>query len=479
MRPLRAPVEIRSLPHQAELLQSILDASTEAVWGLDLAGNCTFINHSATNSLGFTAKELIGHNMHRLTHHHYPDGRQFEEQDCPINVVLLKGKPVRELHQTLYRKDGKGFLAQVSAKPVIVQGRIVGAVVTFSERQESYAEADLDAILESASQGIYVVHRDGRVRMNRRAREMNGGDFPRELHTLDKAMAGQPSTEVMRVANRWIESTGGPIRHQGAIIGGIAINTDVTQSRLQDEALRKSEKLAAMGQLASSIAHEINNPLESITNLLYLMRHSNSIGEIQSYAQLAQEELKRVTDITLQTLRFHRQQTKTSPVDLAELLRTLMTLYTGRLLVRGISVEMRLREAPPVVALDGELRQVINNLVRNALDAMEGGGGRLLLRLSPRCNWKVMRQGVSLTVADTGEGIGLAMKRHLFEPFHTTKEHTGTGLGLWVSKGIIEKHGGTIRVRSRQGAEHGTVFSIWLPLDGAEREFATIPVVEG
>ena len=145
-----------------------------------------------------------------------------------------------------------------------------------------------------------------------------------------------------------------------------------------------------MGQLASSIAHEINNPLESITNLLYLVRHSQSMDDMQEYARIAQEELARVTEITLQTLRFHRQQSKPSQVDMAELLRTVMSLYTGRLLVRDISVELKLVVVPRVLCLEGEIRQVVNNLVRNALDAM-GTGGQLFIRLHPQIDSRTRR----------------------------------------------------------------------------------------
>jgi signal transduction histidine kinase len=123
-------------------------------------------------------------------------------------------------------------------------------------------------------------------------------------------------------------------------------------------------------------------------------------------------------------------------------------------------------EAPQVLSLEGEIRQVVNNLVRNALDAMSYGG-RLLVRLHPQQDWHTGAKGVRLTVADTGEGIGPEMKAHLYEPFQTTKEMTGTGLGLWVSKGIVEKHGGHIRTRTRRGEGHGTVFAVWLPVEGS------------
>jgi signal transduction histidine kinase len=243
------------------------------------------------------------------------------------------------------------------------------------------------------------------------------------------------------------------------------VNSDVTQVRLQDEALRRSEKLAAVGQLASSIAHEINNPLESITNLLYLIQQAETIAEVQHYTTLAQSELARVTEITLQTLRFNRQQSKPAEVDMAELLHTVMTLYTGRLLVRSIDADMKLMKVPRVLSLEGEIRQVINNLVRNALDSMSHGG-RLLVRLHPQRDWHTGTEGVRLTVADTGVGIAPEMQAHLYEPFQTTKEMTGTGLGLWVSKGIVEKHGGRIRMRTRRGEGHGTVFAVWLPVEG-------------
>ena len=177
------------------------------------------------------------------------------------------------------------------------------------------------------------------------------------------------------------------------------MNTDVTQVRLQDEALRRSEKLAAVGQLASSIAHEINNPLESITNLLYLMRQSESMEDVQQYATLAQEELARVTEITLQTLRFHRQQSK--PVGggyggaAAHRDGAVYGADAGSRHRCGYEADGRRRGC---CALEGEIRQVVNNLVRNALDAMSSGG-RLLVRLHPQRDW---RSGVNGSPGDGG-----------------------------------------------------------------------------
>jgi signal transduction histidine kinase len=309
--------------------------------------------------------------------------------------------------------------------------------------------------------GVYIATPDVKMRSNHVAKMMSGGEFPGELKTLEKALAGEWSTETVKTADRWIRSVAAPICLNGKILGGVAVNSDVTQVRLQDEALRRSEKLAAVGQLASSIAHEINNPLESITNLLFLIRQSESIEDVRQYTLLAQSELARVTEITLQTLRFNRQQSKPVEVDMAELLRTVMALYTGRIMVRGIDADLKLMPLPRVLSLEGEIRQVMNNLVRNALDAMSSG-----VRLHPQTNWHSGEKGVRLTVADTGEGIRPEIRAHLFEPFQTTKEMTGTGLGLWVSKGIVEKHGGYISTRTRRDNRHGTVFTVWLPAGG-------------
>jgi PAS domain S-box-containing protein len=465
---------------QMQQWHAVLDSAAEGIWGLDLEGRCTFVNRMAAKMMGFDREELLGQDIHELVHHHDADAGHFPREDCSIDGVLRRNQPLSNFSDAMFRKDGSKFLVEMSVHPVSVEGEVLGAVVTFrdvtSSRQQKedlqkareLAEqrtAELNAVMESMPHGVYIATPDGKMRTNRWARTMSGEGFPAELKTLDDALAGEASTEIVRTPGRWIQSVAAPVLQGGKITGGVAVNTDVTQARLQDEALRKSEKLAAVGQLASSIAHEINNPLESITNLLYLVQESDSIAEMKEYAQIAQQELARVTEITLQTLRFHRQQSKPVRVDIADLLRTVMTLYTGRLLVRRLEVEMKLVDSPPVLCLEGEIRQVFNNLLRNALDAMSEGG-RLLVRTHRQTNWKNGQEGVRFTVADTGEGISPAMMQHLFEPFQTTKELMGTGLGLWVSKGIVEKHSGYIGTRSRCGEGHGTVFTVWLPVDG-------------
>src|SRR6266566_697106 len=421
-------IPISQTEGQMQHWQALLDSAAEGIWGLDLEGNCTFVNRMAVSTFGFDSEELLGRNMHELVHHHYPDGRHFPDKECPIYDVVRNNKALRQMTDMMFRKNGSSFIAEISAQPVSVEGCVVGVVVTFREVTE----------------------------------------LRQQQEDLSKAyeLAERWSTETVKASDRWIRSVAAPILLNGRILGGVAVNSDVTQVRLQDEALRRSEKLAAVGQLASSIAHEINNPLESITNLLYLIRQSESMEDVQHYTMLAQGELARVTEITLQTLRFNRHQSKPVEVDMSELLRTVMALYTGRIMVRGIDADMKLIPSPRVLSLEGEIRQVMNNLVRNALDAMSSGG-RLLVRLHPQRDWHSGATGVRLTVADTGEGIRPEMRAHLFEPFQTTKEMTGTGLGLWVSKGIVEKHGGYIRTRTRRDKRHGTVFTVWLPVGGS------------
>lgn len=354
------------------------------------------------------------------------------------------------------------------------------------------------ALLDTSGEGIWGLDLEGRCTfVNRvaasalgfRAEELLGVDLHELVHRHPArgrrgARTECPIYEIFRgnrparqLADTFFRKDGSPlavalssepITVEGRVRGVAVALRDVTRSRQQDEALRKLEKQAAVGQLASSIAHEINNPLESITNLLYLIRQTETMSDVQEYARLAQDELARVTAITLQTLRFHRQYSRPVEVDLAELLNAVIVLYTGRLLVRGVTVELKLEDAPKIFCIEGEIRQVVNNLVRNALDAISEGG-RLFVRLHVQRDWRTGARGVRLIVADNGEGIAASILPHLFEPFQTTKELTGTGLGLWVSKGIVEKHGGRIAFRTRgEGGDapdrHGTVFAVWLPV---------------
>ncbi|HSK43163.1 MAG TPA: ATP-binding protein [Candidatus Binatia bacterium] len=257
------------------------------------------------------------------------------------------------------------------------------------------------------------------------------------------------------------------------------IRDHLAQRRKTEEALLRSEKLAVAGRLAASIAHEINNPLESVTNLLFLIGTSSTMDEARIYAATANDELARVSEIAIHTLKFFRQLSKPTSVYLTELVDSALVLYQARLISACVTVQKDFRACPPITAMAGELRQVIVNMVGNALDAMRGGG-TLNIRIDRGREYSNgSRHGMRLTIADSGAGISPEIKSRLFEPFVSSKGDTGTGLGLWVSSEIIRKHGGTIRFKtSSSPPSTGTVFSIFLPAEPQFREHDNTAVME-
>jgi signal transduction histidine kinase len=242
------------------------------------------------------------------------------------------------------------------------------------------------------------------------------------------------------------------------------IRDQMHQYARAQEALRRSEKLAVTGRLAASIAHEINNPLEAVTNLLFLMRSSPDPAKSHTYLAQADQELARVAEITRHTLRFYREPSHPVDTEVAAVLRSVLVLYNSRLAGAGVEVEIEVASPfATVLASPGELRQVIANIVGNAIDAMRHGG-RLRIRVSEESGGDDSPR-VRLTIADTGSGIPATLLPAIFEPFVTTKGETGTGLGLWVTGEIIRRNGWNIRVRSHCGpGQSGTAFSITIPL---------------
>ena len=239
--------------------------------------------------------------------------------------------------------------------------------------------------------------------------------------------------------------------------------TDTQDRKDSEAALRKSERLAVAGQLAASIAHEINNPLEAVTNLIYLINTRSSDEETRRYCAMAQHELTRVTEISGQTLRFYRKSTKPVETEVAALLESLLHLFYPKFARRNLHVSKDLREGPKIQAFPNELRQLFANLISNAIDATPPGG-RIRIECAPGRDWrKDNAPGVNVVVADTGSGISEEIRRQLFRPFVTTKGDAGTGLGLWVCEDIVQRHGGHLRLRSRTVGQTGTVFSIFLP----------------
>ncbi len=260
----------------------------------------------------------------------------------------------------------------------------------------------------------------------------------------------------------------------------LEINRDITSQLKAEDALRKTERLAAMGRVAGIIAHEINNPLEAITNTFYLLRdHPSLDDEARYYAKLGEEELHRVAHITRQTLGFYRESKHPVEVSISTMLDEILELQMRRMEFDKVELEKQYRTTGTIRGFPVELKQVFLNLIGNAVQAMPDGG-RLRLHVFEAPNRANQRAGVCISICDTGTGIDAEHAKHLFEPFFTTKSTKGTGLGLWISKGIVQKYGGTIRFRSVSLAGRNiTCFQVFLPEAEFERpEVHGLPVGE-
>ncbi len=298
------------------------------------------------------------------------------------------------------------------------------------------------------------------------------------VEILDRVFKGEPHVGVgsrydvfagenVPPDQRYLDFIYQPLREaDGNISGIIVLGIDVTDRKMAQDALLRSEKLAAAGLLASSIAHEINNPLEAVTNLLFLAKNAAVSPIAKEFLETADNELRRVAAVVTKSLRFHRQSSRPSPVHIDHIIDSTLSLYKSRITQAEIAIERRSRTSSLITCLDGDVRQVLNNLVGNAIDAIGTQGGRLLVRSRSAVDWTTGRRGVLITVADTGSGISRQHLSNIFEPFFSTKGEQGTGLGLWISKEIVERHRGVIRVKSRKGeTRSGTVFILFLPCE--------------
>jgi two-component system, sporulation sensor kinase E len=269
----------------------------------------------------------------------------------------------------------------------------------------------------------------------------------------------------------WLDAWGKSVFSPDGTVRSVAgININITDRKLSENALIQNEKLAAVGRLASSIAHEVNNPLESVTNLLYLAERSETFEEARKYLADADIELRRVSAITTQTLRFHKQSTKPTEMDAHALIDSVLGIYNSRLANSHIEVEKLIRCSRSVLCFESEIRQVLSNIISNAIDAMHSKGGRLFVRCHERRDWQNGRRGLVITVADDGPGMDRETKPKVFDAFFTTKGIGGTGLGLWISQEIIQRHQGKLSVKSSQEAGlHGTLFNVFLPFEAVIR----------
>ncbi len=276
-----------------------------------------------------------------------------------------------------------------------------------------------------------------------------------------------------------ISLTVSPVRDErGTIVGAAKIARDITQRKRAEQALRTTERLASVGRLAATVAHEINNPLEAVTNLIYLARHAEGRDQTLAYLDMAEQELERISHLTKQTLGFYRETKGATGVRVGALVDSLLSIFAPRMRNRSIKLTTRIVDDVEICAIPGEIRQVAANLLSNSIDALDAGG-EIQVRVSPATQWNgTPRRGVRLTVADSGGGIPQEIRSQLFEPFFTTKKDVGTGLGLWICKSIVENHQGSIQMRSStKPGESGTVFSVFLPVAGQE-SIAPTPLVK-
>jgi len=226
-----------------------------------------------------------------------------------------------------------------------------------------------------------------------------------------------------------------------------------------------------VGRLAASIAHEMNNPLSSVTNLLYLIGCDTTLNEsTRSFVDLASVELDRVSKIATQTLRFARRTVAPAEIDMEEVVRGLMLLFGGRLTQNHVKVSVRRRRVSKFYGYASEVMQLLTNLLGNAIDAI-GESGRIKIGIQDSMDWQSMTRRVAVTVADSGPGVPEEFRQKVWEPFFTTKAETGTGLGLWLVEETVNKNGGSIRLRSATAPErHGTAFRMLLPIQAAESD---------
>jgi PAS domain S-box-containing protein len=265
----------------------------------------------------------------------------------------------------------------------------------------------------------------------------------------------------------WVEAEGVyELNAAGKPVRMLGVLTDITRRKQAEAALLQSEKLAVAGRLAASVAHEINNPLAAVANLMYLIKHSDSLEAAREHADTALKQVMRVAHITRQTLKFHKQHESTRITHLSEETESVLSLFDAKLKQSGVAVERRYEDDPAVECLSGDLRQVFANLIVNALDAMPHGG-RLWIHIGWSVDWKTRTEsGLRVTIADSGEGMTPEVRKRIYEPFFTTKGSSGTGLGMWVSAQIVDRMRGSISVwSSRAPGRSGTVFSVFLPCD--------------
>jgi PAS domain S-box-containing protein len=455
-----------------------------------------YVNRASEELCGCTRDELLAGDICQIVHPDYrelireraaaclrgeqvPDRYEFkiitkpgEERwlDVGVRLISFEGKPCilanafdvtdRKRTEETLRNREEHYRAAIDVGRIGTwEWEIAQNKVIFSDKIYEFTGIEKVASYVTFERWMEPIHQDDRPRVE--------GAIQSALERNDKDKDEAEFRVVQQGTNevRWVVSTGRVLRDSaGNPLRMLGAAVDVTERRRTEEALRKSEKLAATGRLAASIAHEINNPLQAVTSLIFLARTAGGTNvKGEDFLARAEEELRRAAHITKQTLGFYRESTVPTRFNVAEVIDDVLSLHAGRIEAKCVQVKKHYTDPTEMQGMVGEIRQVISNLVANALDAMSNSGGALHIRVR-RTRHSQNGSALRITIADNGMGMPLEQQKQIFEPFFTTKQETGTGLGLWLTKNIVEKHGGTIRVSSSSVGRTGTVFVLTLPL---------------
>ncbi|WP_213806018.1 PAS domain-containing sensor histidine kinase [Granulicella sp. dw_53] len=473
--------EISEHPHL--LLAAIVDSCDDAIMSKTLNGILTSWNKAATRIFGYEAHEMIGQSILRLI------PAELRDEETGILSRIKMGEKIDHYETVRLTKNGDRLNVSLTVSPIRDDsGRIIGAskiARDISERRRNEeARSRLAAIVESSEDAITSMTLDGIITSWNRsacrmfgylAEEMIGQSIlrliPEDLHAeemeiLQRLRAGE---RIDHYETRRMGKDGGmievsltisPIRdREGTVIGSSKVAHDISVRKQMELALIQSEKLAATGRMAATIAHEINNPLESIVNLIFLARMGcGEDSEAMDYLRTAEKEIERVSHIARRTLGFYRDTGTPAEICLHELVDDVLAVNQSKMTNRGITVERRFGYRMPIVASKGELLQVLSNVIANSIDAMPKGGPLCIQILEGPL-------GVRVVIRDHGTGIKPENVARIFEPFFTTKGNLGTGIGLWVAKQLVGKRGGQIEVIGGTDAEDpGATVVIDLPL---------------
>ena len=361
-----------------------------------------------------------------------------------------------DIHDKKEATEARHRLAAIveSSNDAIVSKDLNGIITSWNSRAEKMFGYTADEIIGKSVTMIIPpeLHQDEDMILSK----IRNGEKINHFETIRLMKNGEPLEVSLSIS---------PVRDDhGTIIGAAKIARDITENKKMERALHMTEKLAAAGRLAATVAHEINNPLESVTNFIYLAKLDPALpSSVRQYLESADQELSRVAHIARQTLGFYRDNSRPTWVDVSSIVDEVFTIYRRKLENKSICFDKRIASEVRVFAVEGELKQILSNLVANAVDASPFNS-----RISVCARTITAHdgtKGVRVLVADRGEGISPEHEGKLFSPFFTTKKDVGTGLGLWITKKLIEKAGGSIRLRSRTGDRSGTVFALTFPLN--------------